>query len=59
MCTKLCYDQKFFVRALCLAPRACFEAKMAEVVHRKLESMLPELEELERVGIFNRSEIRY
>ena len=32
---------------------------MAEVVHKKLEAMLPELEELERVGIFNRSEIRY
>jgi U3 small nucleolar RNA-associated protein 6 len=31
---------------------------MAEVVHKKLEAMLPELEELERVGIFNRSEIR-
>lgn len=31
---------------------------MAEVVHRNLESMLPELEELERSGIFSHEEIR-
>ena len=32
--------------------------EMAEVVHRNLESMLPELEELERSGIFSHQEIR-
>ena len=32
---------------------------MAEVVHRNLESMLPELEELERSGIFSHEEVRY
>ena len=32
---------------------------MAEVVHRNLESMLPELEELERSGIFTHEEVRY
>ena len=32
---------------------------MAELVHRNLESMLPELEELERSGIFSHEEIRY
>ena len=31
---------------------------MAEVVHKRLEAMLPELEELERVGIFSRQEIK-
>lgn len=31
---------------------------MAEIVNRILESVLPELEELERVGIFNEAEIR-
>ena len=30
---------------------------MAEVVHRKLEAMLPELEELQRVGLLSRSEV--
>lgn len=32
---------------------------MAEVVHRNLESMLPELEELERSSIFTHEEVRY
>lgn len=32
---------------------------MAEVVHRNLEAMLPELEELERSGIFTHEEVRY
>lgn len=31
---------------------------MAEVVHRNLELMLPELEELERSGIFSPEEIK-
>lgn len=31
---------------------------MAEVVHRNLELMLPELEELERSGIFSPQEIK-
>ena len=31
---------------------------MAELVNKILESVLPELEELERVGIFNEAEIR-
>ena len=29
------------------------------MVHRNLESMLPELEELERSGIFSHEEVRY
>lgn len=32
---------------------------MAENVHQNLESMLPELEELERMGVFSSDEIRY
>ena len=32
---------------------------MAEVVHRSLEAMLPQLEELESSGIFSHVEIRY
>ena len=32
---------------------------MAEVVHRNLELMLPDLEELERSGIFSPEEIKY
>lgn len=32
--------------------------KMAEVVNRILESMLPELEELQRAGLFNEEEVR-
>lgn len=32
---------------------------MAEVVHRNLELMLPELEELERSGIFSPEEIKW
>ena len=32
--------------------------KMAEVVQRKLEAMLPELEELQRVGLFTRGEVQ-
>ena len=32
---------------------------MAELVHKNLESMLPELEELERSGIFSHEEIRW
>ena len=32
--------------------------KMAEVVHRNLEAMLPQLEELEASGIFSHQEIR-
>ena len=44
--------------------RACYQWvrkrwRMAEVVHRNLESMLPELEELERSGIFTHEEVRY
>ena len=35
------------------------EQEMAEVVHRNLEAMLPQLEELETSGIFTREEIRY
>lgn len=31
---------------------------MAEVVHRNLEAMLPQLEELEASGIFSHEEIR-
>ncbi len=31
---------------------------MAELVNKNLESMLPELEELERTGIFTHQEIR-
>ena len=31
---------------------------MAEYVHQNLEAMLPELEEMERVGIFSRQEIK-
>lgn len=31
---------------------------MAEVVQRKLEAMLPELEELQRVGLFTRDEVQ-
>ena len=31
---------------------------MAEIVNKILESVLPELEELERVGIFSEAEIR-
>ena len=31
---------------------------MAEFVQHNLESMVPELEELERLGIFSRDEIR-
>lgn len=31
---------------------------MAEVVQRKLEAMLPELEELQRVGLFTRGEVQ-
>ena len=34
------------------------EGEMAEVVHRNLELMLPELEELERSGIFSPHEIK-
>lgn len=33
-------------------------ARMAEVVHRNLESMLPQLEELEASGIFSHNEIK-
>ena len=32
---------------------------MAEHVQQNLERMVPELEELERLGIFSRDEIRY
>ena len=32
---------------------------MAENVHQNLESMLPELEELERMRVFSSDEIRY
>ena len=44
--------------------RACYQWvrkgwRMAEVVHRNLEAMLPELEELERSGIFAHEEVRY
>ena len=31
---------------------------MAEVVHKNLEAMLPQLEELESSGIFSHDEIR-
>ncbi|XP_020606073.1 U3 small nucleolar RNA-associated protein 6 homolog [Orbicella faveolata] len=31
---------------------------MAEYVHQNLEGMLPELEELERMGVFSSDEIR-
>ena len=38
----------------------CFSSRrMAEVVHRNLELMLPELEELERSGIFSPDEIKW
>lgn len=36
----------------------CYRIKMAEVVQRKLEAMLPELEELQRVGLFTRGEVQ-
>ena len=32
---------------------------MAEVVYKNLELMLPEVEELERQGIFTSEELRY
>ena len=31
---------------------------MAEYVHQNLETMLPELEEMERLGIFSKQEIK-
>lgn len=31
---------------------------MAEFVHQNLEGMVPELEELERMGVFSSDEIR-
>lgn len=32
---------------------------MAEIVHRNLEAMLPQLESLESSGIFSHDEIKY
>jgi hypothetical protein len=32
---------------------------MAEVVNERIEDMLPELEQMERVKLFNKHEIRY
>lgn len=36
-----------------------FLLKMAELVESRIEEMLPELEQMERVGLFKKSEIRW
>ena len=50
----------FFFRVVLLSPfsLSLTRVAMAEVVHRNLESMLPQLEELESSGIFTHDEIK-
>ena len=52
----LIYDDHALSRINCPRGTPC---SMAEIVNKILESVLPELEELERVGIFTEAEIRW
>lgn len=65
MAVACCCDKRLLASAIITVatpnhPRGALglERKMAEVVNRIVESMLPELEELQRAGLFNEEEIR-
>ena len=56
---KVCIRSEYILRCVQLFAFVCLTSqKMAEVVQRKLEAMLPELEELQRVGLFTRGEVQ-